>query len=294
MSVAFFAEIWGNSSGFGEIRMIRKGRDGRPEIRQSWHELNDTGLGLLAASETAGRHSAEHWDVYYGVVPRTGRGGTAAHCPGKVGVLWADVDAKNFSSKEEAFRVISGARVSPSVIVDSGNGYHLYWLLREEIESPTATMIMKGIAKAIGGDAVADIPRVLRVPGTSNWKRDPLPVRLLMLDSRARRSIDDFAPEIRAAEAAVRQPTRLYTGEPMPLEKLPGWLTEIIINPAPRGARSETAFKACLWLARYGWSDGQIEQLFLQYPTGVGEKYAERRDGSRWLATTLRAARSVR
>lgn len=294
MSVAFFAEIWGDQPGFGEIRMIRKGRDGRPEIRQSWHELNDTGLGLLAASEVAGRHSAEHWDVYYGVVPRTGRGGTAAYCPTEVGVLWADVDAKHFASKEEAFRSISGYRVQPSAIVDSGNGYHLYWLLREYIPAPTATTIMKGIAKAVGGDAVADIPRVLRVPGTSNWKREPIPVRLLMLDSRSRHSLRSFDPEIKAAEAAARKPVRVYTGAAVPLEKLPTWLVEIIVNPAPAGARSETAFKACLWLSRYGWSDDQIEQVFAANPTGIGEKYAERRDGSRWLATTIRAARSVR
>jgi hypothetical protein len=293
MSISFLSEIW-RRPGYGELRMIRKGRDGRPEIRQSWHELNDTGLGLLSAADLALRSAAEGWDVYYGVVPRTGHGGTLAYCLPDVDVLWADVDAKNFNSKDEAYASIMGYRVSPSAMVDSGNGYHLYWIMKTPVPAADATTIMKGIAKAIGGDAVSDLPRVLRIPGTTNWKREPIPVRLIAMDSRRRRSISDFAQELEAARFAERPRRVQQNFAPVPMEKLPRWLQDIIIAPAPKGARSEAAFKACLWLSRYGWTDEQIESAFANNPHGVGEKYAERRDGSRWLSTTLRAARNAR
>ena len=73
--------------------------------------------------------------------------------------------------------------------------------------------------------------------------------------------------------------------------KLPDWLQQIVKEGAPKGARSEAAFKACLWMIRYGWSEEAIREIFAAYPNGIGEKYAE--SGDRWLAVTLRAAREA-
>lgn len=65
----------------------------------------------------------------------------------------------------------------PSVIIDSGGGYQCYWLFEETLfvhtdeERQHAADMQEGWVKLIGGDAtVHDLARVLRVPGTKNFK----------------------------------------------------------------------------------------------------------------------------
>lgn len=64
----------------------------------------------------------------------------------------------------------------PSVIIDSGGGYHCYWLLRNTVPLDATNrndvqVIQNGWVKMVGGDpGAADLRRVLRVPGTYNCK----------------------------------------------------------------------------------------------------------------------------
>ncbi|MBX3010293.1 MAG: hypothetical protein KF832_02255 [Caldilineaceae bacterium] len=64
----------------------------------------------------------------------------------------------------------------PSVIVDSGGGFHCYWLLRATVPLDATNrndvqIIQNGWVKVVGGDpGAADLRRVLRVPGTFNRK----------------------------------------------------------------------------------------------------------------------------
>lgn len=64
----------------------------------------------------------------------------------------------------------------PSVIIDSGGGYHAYWLLRDTVPLDAANRmdvqrIQNGWVKVVGGDpGAADLRRVLRVPDTYNCK----------------------------------------------------------------------------------------------------------------------------
>lgn len=64
----------------------------------------------------------------------------------------------------------------PSVIIDSGGGYHCYWLLRTTVPLDATNrndvqVIQNGWVKVVGGDpGAADLRRVLRMPGTYNCK----------------------------------------------------------------------------------------------------------------------------
>ena len=69
---------------------------------------------------------------------------------------------------------------SPSVYVESGGGYHMYWALTEEISADewfnVATAFKNGLAKTdlkTDPTVTADKARVLRLPETKNWKTDP-------------------------------------------------------------------------------------------------------------------------
>jgi putative DNA primase/helicase len=79
--------------------------------------------------------------------------------------------------------------LAPSVVVQSANGQHLYWLA-DSPQDPAATERQnKAIAAAIGADPrVWERTRVLRVPGFLHLKdpEHPFPVRLLSADATRR------------------------------------------------------------------------------------------------------------
>jgi len=117
--------------------------------------------------------------------PLKGRG-TAAQVVGIPG-LWADLDVKEgaFESKDAAAEFAT-AVLAPTVLVDSGNGVHAYWLFENPLifADSAAQEHAAGMTKAwldhlqaaapegVALDPVSDLARVLRLPGTYNVKRE--------------------------------------------------------------------------------------------------------------------------
>lgn len=128
--------------------------------------------------------------------------------------LWIDIDfgvdghaKKNLPpTREAAMRVVAAIEEALgfplSVVVDSGGGLHAYLLFREpwrldsDADRARAQRLVAGFQRLSGiiagrlgeelsgvpweHDATHDLPRVLRVPGTSNWKLgSPRPVRVI-------------------------------------------------------------------------------------------------------------------
>ena len=94
--------------------------------------------------------------------------------------LYAEFDAKDYGDKPSALAHIQGLAHKPSVIVDSGGGYHCYWLLtipfRPNSEPARERLrdAIRAFVSAVGGDKGAkDLARVLRIPGTLNTKYTP-------------------------------------------------------------------------------------------------------------------------
>ena len=92
------------------------------------------------------------------------------------------------TTEEEAIAFANGLKLKPSIIVRSGNGVHAFWLLdkpfiihnedeREQIRELSAGfgmyVIAEGRKKGWKLDNVQDIPRMLRAPGSLNFKSNP-------------------------------------------------------------------------------------------------------------------------
>lgn len=124
-------------------------------------------------------------DIYFGVHPSGASKGpsertliadiTAINC------LYADIDSKDHTNGKGGARAhVQTLNPRPSVIIDSGGGYHCYWLLSEpfildtDFKREAAQSLQDRWVTFVGGDkAVHDLARILRVPGTSNFKYDP-------------------------------------------------------------------------------------------------------------------------
>lgn len=283
----FISALWQPAHGYGELRFILHG-GAEPAIARGFIDLD--GRAPDKAWELAAEYDHNGWDAYLGVLRRARRGGKAEDVVDTASVLWADIDGYKGASAD--FTTLSFP-LPPSIIVDSGHGQHAYWLLRQAVPTADVVLANKGIAKDIGGDHTHDPARILRIPGTLNHKDplNPVPVRLLRFDTTRRYRFSDFSEWLDKGVSSNRGTPSGWTNTYQSRRDLPEWLDELIANGAERGRRSEQCFKACVWLARCGYTDDEIQQVFASSPLGIGAKYVER--GDRWLTTTINAAREA-
>ena len=122
-------------------------------------------------------------------------------------------------NEEEALRFIAKLPFPPSFIVRSGNGIHEYWLFRQpyRIRDGTDRAYIEGILDGFEAyavklarenhgwvfDHVADLARMLRIPGTTNFKTAEKPMCEIISESPARYDPSDFEPFALAKSAAL-------------------------------------------------------------------------------------------
>jgi hypothetical protein len=107
--------------------------------------------------------------------------------------IWADID-KYHGKKDglEALRDFCNATRTPypTAIIDSGNGYHVYWISDRPLSKAELQPYADGLdtlmtQHGLKHDAVTtDAARILRIPGTSNFKQNPpKPVVIKLLEA---------------------------------------------------------------------------------------------------------------
>lgn len=164
----FLGELFTNARGLVELRAITT-------------EGKVCGQGFSKPESAATRESfvqrnaAHH--LFVGIATRKdGSSGKLENCD-DVGAAWADVDFKQ-TSELEARALVAAFPVPPSIAVKSGFGAHLYWLFLRRLAAhdPRLRQLLAGLAQALHADpAVVDPARVLRLPGSRNWKYTPAP-----------------------------------------------------------------------------------------------------------------------
>lgn len=185
----------------------------RQDKKTYWFDdLND-------AAKTALQLSNAKKDVYFGVGLRkeklkSGRGSNndVTVIPG----FWLDVDVGDGAHKEKdlpptietAIELLNSYPLQPSLLIHSGHGLHGYWLFREPwefdsdderneaaklLEEFQATIRESAKQKGWKLDSTHDLARVLRLPGTMNYKGEPVPVQVIA-ENDIRYNPSDFEP----------------------------------------------------------------------------------------------------
>jgi hypothetical protein len=114
-------------------------------------------------------HESHKRHIWVGVCPRR-KVGDSTPLHGRV--LWADL-ASSVDTLEGAKRALAATSLPlPTMTVWSGNGVHLYWRLDREVSPEELRKYSRGVHAALPTDATHDPTRVMRVPGTKNFK-DP-------------------------------------------------------------------------------------------------------------------------
>ncbi|NWF91927.1 MAG: AAA family ATPase [Syntrophaceae bacterium] len=172
-------------------------------------------------------------NVFFGVATRKNGVGTKKGVI-EIPCLWVDLDLKEFT--EEGMKMIRKRfkefPLKPSLVVNSGGGVHLYWKLKEPLsdaEIAIAEDYLKRLASFFEADtASTDASRILRMPGTLNYKYSPprkVRIKILRSDLAYNLLDFDFLPSIETTEEGKLQ------GPPM------GWENELL-SGVPEGERN--------------------------------------------------------
>ena len=123
----------------------------------------------------------EEQHIYFGVCPRESMKPDKRHIRYLV-ALWVGMDLTSegysgrnrfFFGHAQAAKAIRSFPLPPSIIVESGWGVHLYWLLKQvtEIEDPAPVeTVLRKINGYFQCSTEVAIDSVLRLPGTVNCK----------------------------------------------------------------------------------------------------------------------------
>lgn len=191
----------------------------------------DSNVSIAAAMERAQHLDQERKDVYFCLMPSRSpqHGSTRSKEADATALvaLWADVDLANGvhpsgkkypSSKDDVDKAFHDLPV-PTFIIHSGGGFHYYWLLdvpmvisnEEELRlakklSSNWQQVLRTALNSLGYamDSTADLARILRVPGTQNYKdaSNPKPVEVLYSsETRYSRSVFEGLIEQKIAQA---------------------------------------------------------------------------------------------
>src|SRR5439155_23124713 len=176
--------------GYSELRAL-------PSHTQRFVSAGDTD----AVSAFARQH--RHENAYIGIATRRdASSGTLENCA-ELSALFVDIDFKSLTEDDARLR-LDTFPFTPSLLVHSGGGLHVYWLLKESIvlpgEAATARSLLRRLTHHFSGDLkCAEAARVLRLPDTVNTKYDPpRPVVLEHVDPDCRYNgseFDDWLPK---------------------------------------------------------------------------------------------------
>jgi len=121
----------------------------------------------------------EGQNAHFGVATRENGNGTKQGIL-QVPALWIDLDLESSAKtqgEKDLYSIFLNFPLEPTFIVLSGGGLHSYWRLKEPIPREDVLKgedFLKRLALYLGGDiAATDASRILRVPGTLNYKYFP-------------------------------------------------------------------------------------------------------------------------
>jgi hypothetical protein len=176
--------------------------------------------------------------------------------------LWVDIDVPG----EEGYHQLIENLVPPSITINTGGGWHGYWLLEQPlaITDDNRDMVkrtLKGMALACGGDTkVADFARIMRIPGTVNTKPgrgqtcevyDFIPSHFHYMDMEL-----GYAPFAAPKIPDVQRELPAHA-----FEHIPHWVSNYITNGRPEGQRNQTLFQAACDCFNNGMGMGEVEGL---------------------------------
>ena len=231
------------------------------EVKLLWSRIGDKGT-LTRIFRQADNHNREGFGVYFAPALRHEKKGSAASTA-SVSALWVDVDSYELQALEQ----LSIFDPAPSFLIESGGGWHGYWLLeqpfvlKDETDRQRIGRILKGLSDAVGGDPnyAKSVASVMRLPGSLNTKPERgNVVQVMECHPERHYPLEVFAwletsPE---GKAVSPMPMGAYAA-------LPSRTETYLSNGASKGQRNAELFAAACQLRDAGHNQSEAEQVLV-------------------------------
>ena len=237
------------------------------QAKALWGQLSNK-RALAAILKHAEVLNKEGYGMYFAPCLRQTKQGkveTTALVP----ALWVDIDCDGKSAKREAgLAVLKDFDVAPSFVIDSGGGWHGYWLLdqpfvlQSEADRQKIAAILRGLFAALGGDPsyVKSVASIMRLPDSVNTKpeRDGAVVKIVQSQPDRRYTLEMFAwLESQPQRENVNRGVAMTQAGHHPL---PPRTEAYLASGAPLHQRNTELFAAACQLRDAGRSQSETER----------------------------------
>jgi len=158
----FYEQLFSDFKRYIELRFIGNNKVNRKFL--TYDELVNTEL-------------PKDTNVYIGMFERNKKwDGSTKNCT-TTNCIYLDFDGINLT--EIKYRIDMADIPSPTMVVSSGNGYHLYWKLKSSIGHELKPLLDELSSSLKADDSATNIAQIMRVPGTFNLKDEPKKCRII-------------------------------------------------------------------------------------------------------------------
>jgi len=177
-----FVSVVYEPSDIVEVRMIRN-----RHVLSKWYKAAD----LASHTDELLTHNGRRYNIYVGVCPRRTIGGTKNEDVDRARVLVADFDHTDLADALRRWTAVG--LPTPSMIVLSGHGVHIYLKLASEIAADVFTGFQQGLIKLLESDPVIHDPaRIMRLSGFKNWKEPVADATIYDFDAGLQYAAEDL------------------------------------------------------------------------------------------------------
>lgn len=190
-----------------ELRLIKAGE--KPV--QRWVTAKE----LPGQTEMLERYNQNDFNIYAGTNPRKAPGLSGDEHVKLARSIFADFDHienGDLEPSEFILKKIKEAKLpKPTMLIDSGHGIHVYWLLEEPlVDLSQWKLIQQRLIVTLDSDkSIKNPERIMRLPGFWNVKKKPyVECSIISYDAERRYKLDDI----------VKHLTELPESEPEPIQ----------------------------------------------------------------------------
>jgi hypothetical protein len=255
------------------------------EARSLWGRMGSK-HELAAALKQAEALNREGYGLYFAPCLRKGKQGKAK-AAALVPALWVDIDCEdNAHQRDQNLTTLRDFDPAPSFILNSGGGWHGYWLLDQSFQLQSETdrqkiaSILRGLFAALGGDPeyVKTVAGIMRLPDSVNTKPERGGVVVGVVESHPQRrySLDTFAWLESQPGAEKYGGMNVITLNGNGHHPLPPRTESYLTGGATNGSRNTELFAAACQLrdAGYSQSDAERELIPRHLASGSSEREA--------------------
>ncbi len=239
------------------------------EARSLWGRMGSN-RELGDALKQAEALNREGYGMYFAPCLRKAKQGKA-EAAALIPALWVDIDCEgNALQRDQNLTTLKDFDPAPSFIIDSGGGWHGYWLLEDpfqlqaDADRQKIAGILRGLFASLGGDPeyVKTVAGIMRLPDSVNTKPERSGVVVTVVESHPERRylLDTFAwleSQPRTEKIGGMSVITLNGNGHHPL---PPRTETYLASGAPDGSRNSELFAAACQLRDAGYSQTDAER----------------------------------